>query len=86
MTPLEMHTGRPEVAPWLRGWVEDTAQTTIVWRTHLPVREDDRGRKGLASKTEIEAFFEAAPPHESEKLETDTYWVDTKAGIRRRLR
>jgi hypothetical protein len=28
----------------------------------LPVREDDRGRTAIPRKTEIEAFFEAAPP------------------------
>jgi CRISPR-associated endonuclease/helicase Cas3 len=74
MTSLETHTGRPEVAPWLRGWVEDRPQTTVVWRTHLPMRLDDRGRT-ILPKNEIEDFFEAAPPHESEKLETETYRV-----------
>ena len=72
MTSLKEHTGRPEVEPWLRGWIEDDKpQTGVVWRTHLPVRT--RGR--AATSQEIEAFFEAAPPHASEILETETYRV-----------
>lgn len=71
MTSLEEHTGRPEVGPWLRGWIdEDGPQTAIVWRKYLPVREG-----GEAQKMEIEEFFEAAPPHLSEKLETETFAV-----------
>jgi CRISPR-associated endonuclease/helicase Cas3 len=75
MTSLETHTGRPEVAPWLRGWVEETLQTTVVWRSYLPVRLDGRGRPTLLDKTAIADFFEAAPLHESEKLETETFRV-----------
>ena len=85
MTSLETHTGRPDVAPWLRGWVEEEPQTTIVWRQHLPVRVDARGRTLAPGKAEIEDFFEAAPPHESEKLETETYrvvsWLQARAKI-----
>lgn len=83
MTSLDEHPGRPAIQPWLRGWVQDDpAQTAVVWRTHLPVRAD-----GSAPRTtEIERFFEAAPPHMSEILETETYdvvdWVD---GIAKRL-
>ncbi|MFZ3235218.1 MAG: helicase-related protein, partial [Stellaceae bacterium] len=86
MTSLEKHTGRPKVAPWLRGWVEDDYQTTVIWRTHLPVREGvaDWPRTS-AEKKEVEAFFEAAPPHESEKLETETYrvadWLQDRAKV-----
>jgi CRISPR-associated endonuclease/helicase Cas3 len=77
LTSLVTHTGRPEVAPWLRGWVEDDApQASIVWRTHLPLRLGVRDQ-------EIEDFFEAAPPHESEKLEVETYrvagWLQRRA-------
>lgn len=67
MTSLKEHTGRPEVGPWLRGWVEDEPQTSVVWRTYLPTR----GRVKVRRK-EIEEFFEAAPPHASETLETDS--------------
>jgi CRISPR-associated endonuclease/helicase Cas3 len=77
MTTLETHTGRPEVAPWLRGWVLEPPQTTIIWRAHLPVRVEAGVHTLLPAKTEIEDFFEAAPPHESEKLETETYRVAT---------
>jgi CRISPR-associated endonuclease/helicase Cas3 len=91
MTSLETHTGRPDVAPWLRGWVEDRPQTTIIWRTHLPVRVDPGGRTILPDKTDIEEFFEAAPPHESEKLETESYrvvsWLQERAnGLLKRRR
>jgi CRISPR-associated endonuclease/helicase Cas3 len=83
MTSLKEHTGRPEVAPWLRGWVEEVPQTTVVWRMHIPVRINSQGRTALPSKAEIEDFFEAAPPHESEKLETETHrvasWLEQRA-------
>ena len=71
MTSLKEHTGRPEVGPWLRGWIEDDPpQTTVVWRRYLPSRSH-----GKVTRKEIEAFFEAAPPHTSEGLETETYQV-----------
>ena len=39
MTSLKEHTGRPEIEPWLRGWIkDDPPQTAVVWRTYLPVR------------------------------------------------
>ena len=84
MTSLENHTGRPGVAPWLRGWAEDDPQTTVIWRAYLPVRQGvaDWPRTSVENK-EIEEFFEAAPPHESEKLETETYrvveWLQSRA-------
>jgi CRISPR-associated endonuclease/helicase Cas3 len=72
MTSLKEHTGRPEIDPWLRGWVDgDPPQTAVVWRTHLPVRT----RGIAATDEEIETFFEAAPPHASEVLETETFRV-----------
>lgn len=72
MTSLEKHTGRPEIQPWLRGWLEgDPPQTSVVWRTHLPVRAGGPPPR----KKEVEAFFEAAPLHTSEVLETETFHV-----------
>lgn len=73
LTSLDEHTGRPDdIQPWLHGWEDDQQpQTTIVWRKHLPVRADGTG----TTKKEVEAFFEAAPPHASEKLETETFKV-----------
>ena len=90
LTSLVEHTGRPEVAPWLRGWVDEAPQTTIVWRRHLPIRTDADGRvrrdvsgRPVLPKAEIEEFFEAAPPHESERLETETFrlpdWLFARA-------
>jgi CRISPR-associated endonuclease/helicase Cas3 len=80
MTSLEEHTGRPEVAPWLRGWIDEKPQTAVVWRRHIPVRADgDR-----PSVQELKRFFEAAPPHTSELLETETFrvrgWLIERAG------
>jgi CRISPR-associated endonuclease/helicase Cas3 len=75
MTSLEEHTGRPEIDPWLRGWIkDDRPQTAVVWRTHLPARTCS-GRMVAVAKKEIETFFEAAPPHASEVLETETFLV-----------
>jgi CRISPR-associated endonuclease/helicase Cas3 len=83
MTALKEHTGRPDIDPWLRGWVEDDPpHTSVVWRTHLPVR---RGIEATAKKMdkEIEGFFEAAPPHASEVLETEMFrvveWLEHRA-------
>ena len=69
LTSLEEHTGRPRVDPWLRGWPEkdDEPQATVVWREHLPVRP---GKEPPVRDDEKKAFFEAAPPHLVEKLET----------------
>lgn len=71
MTSLENHTGRPSVQPWLRGWTDDPPQTTVIWRKHLPVRSGESPTTPKDQK-EIKDFFEAAPPHLSEKLETET--------------
>ena len=66
LTSLDVHEGRPEVGPWLRGWEEDEEpQTTVVWRKHLPYACN-------GSDFEIEAsivgdFFRVAPIHASEK-------------------
>lgn len=83
MTSLLRHTGRPEVAPWLRGWVDDEPQTQVAWRTHLPVRRSGAGGINEASKREVESFFEAAPPHTSEILEAPTHivvgWLEARA-------
>ncbi|RME44196.1 MAG: type I-U CRISPR-associated helicase/endonuclease Cas3 [Chloroflexi bacterium] len=65
MTSLKEHTGRPDIQPWLRGWVDEEPQATLVWREHLPWRE------GMSSpqKSEVESFFHVAHPHLLEILE-----------------
>jgi len=63
MTSLEEHTGRPNIRPWLRGWVEEEAQTAIVWRTWLP------------KLAEAPVFFEAAPVETAETLEMESVFV-----------
>jgi len=80
MTSLEKHTGRPAIDPWLRGWIDDDPpRTSVVWRTHVPIRS---GPQEPTSK-ELEKFFEAAPPHASEVLETETFrvleWIEARA-------
>ena len=68
MTSLRRHEGRPEVAPWLRGWEPDEEpQTTVVWRKYLPyvVRpEDTTVPPGM-----VVEFFRNAPIHATERLE-----------------
>lgn len=77
MTTLKTHTGRPEVAPWLRGWVDEDPQTTVVWRAHLPLPsqlpEDSMSKRRWYKA--IEEYFEAAPPHIMEQLETESFRV-----------
>jgi CRISPR-associated endonuclease/helicase Cas3 len=71
MTSLDVHPGRPEIDPWLRGFrPDDPPQTTVVWRRHLPVRADGSMDAKAATR-----FFESAPPHTSEQLETETHLV-----------
>lgn len=74
MTSLEKHTGRPIVAPWLRGWVDDKPQTTVIWRKHLPIcqNSDATMKRQMADAAE---FFEQAPPHLSETLQTESQRV-----------
>lgn len=83
MTSLDNHTGRPEIGPWLRGWVEEQAQSAVVWRKHLPVRIGADGQAIMPTRVEVNEFFDAAPPHESEKLETETFrlaqWLHDRA-------
>ena len=71
MTSLDEHRGRPEIDPWLRGFrPKDRPQTTVIWRSYLPVCND-----GSFDAKAAKRFFEAAPPHTSEQLETETYLV-----------
>ena len=63
MTSLEEHFARPNVGPWLRGWVDDEPQTTVVWREYLPTRSE------RCTDKQISEFFDEAPIHLTEKLE-----------------
>ena len=69
MTSLRQHEGRPEIAPWLRGWEqEEEPQTSVVWRTHLPcIRTADTG--AIVEPAMVAEYFRAAPIHASERLE-----------------
>ncbi len=62
MTSLLVHTGRPEVAPWLRGWVEQRAQSRVVWRRFLP-----------AQPVVLEELLKSAPPHMAETVTVETW-------------
>lgn len=70
MTSLESHPGRPRIGPWLRGWIEDRPQTAVAWRRHLGLVN---GRAPMNRTTM--RFFEAAPLHASELLDTETFRV-----------
>jgi CRISPR-associated endonuclease/helicase Cas3 len=77
LTSLKEHPGRPAVAPWLRGWEDQRPQTTLVWRTFLPLRAGWSERYGTKAErrvidTEVERFFSSAPPHLSETLQAPT--------------
>lgn len=72
LTSLTEHTGRPEVGPWLRGWVDDEPHTSVAWRRFLPLRFGSDGSQANVGPSEIEAFFEAAPLQPAELLETET--------------
>ena len=69
MTSLTEHGGRTEVEPWLRGWEKDEdPQVQIVWRAYLPhVRIGD---DVTVPSSMVAEFFQAAPIHATEKLET----------------
>ena len=67
MTSLEQHTGRPNVGPWVRGWIETQPQCRMVWRHVIPLRA------GTPDKKLLDEFFDAIPPHLIETLETETY-------------
>jgi len=84
MTSLDEHPGRPDIQPWLRGWVEDEPQTSVIWRHYLPVPEGSTpSLHNPSDRARIEAFFEAAPPHRSEMLETERKqvagWLNERA-------
>ena len=68
MTSLKRHEGRPEVAPWLRGWEEDEdPQTAVVWRRHLPYVQ--HGAEITTPPAMVAEFFRTAPIHATERLE-----------------
>jgi CRISPR-associated endonuclease/helicase Cas3 len=81
MTSLLEHTGRPEIEPWLRGWVDKSPQTVVAWRKYFPLRPGTVGKKEIQ---EIEDFFEAAPIHVSETLETETWRI--KEWLQKRIK
>ncbi|BGE84715.1 MULTISPECIES: type I-G CRISPR-associated helicase/endonuclease Cas3g [Methylosinus] len=94
LTSLETHEGRPEIAPWLRGWIEEEEpQTTLLWRRWLPVRRavgEDKPRDPRRYAAEVDKFFEVAPPHASELLEAETRrvldWLRARATATQNVR
>lgn len=82
MTSLDTHTGRPEVEPWLQGWVEDDEpRATIAFREHLPLV----GGRVIFDETALDAFLEAAAPQLAEQLETEVWraldWLDKRVKV-----
>ena len=73
MTSLEEHAGRPEIGPWLRGWVDDEPQTAVIWRRYLPLRFTRHS--DVQAQPDLQDFFAAAPPQMTELLETETTQV-----------
>ena len=72
MTSLRRHEGRPEVAPWLRGWEDDDEpQTTVVWRRYLPcVRAaGETTAAPMVPPVMVAEYFRAVPIHATERLE-----------------
>lgn len=68
MTTLRHHEGRPEVAPWLRGWEQhDEPQTSVVWRKHLPAVHAVGGT--TVSPALVADYFRVAPIHATERLD-----------------
>ena len=68
MTSLKRHEGRPEVAPWLRGWEdEQEPRTDVVWRTYLPCVHMDGDTS--VPHAMVADFFTVAPIHATERLE-----------------
>jgi CRISPR-associated endonuclease/helicase Cas3 len=77
LTSIKTHPGRPIVGPWLRGWVDERPQTTLMWRTYFPIRRGWEQRYTAALErramlADIGGYFEAAPPDVSETLEAPT--------------
>lgn len=70
MSSLEQHSARPDVEPWLRGWLPNKEpETTLAWREYLPWRDDETA----PNANEVETFFEHAPIHMSETLDVPVY-------------
>ncbi|MCY4470251.1 MAG: type I-U CRISPR-associated helicase/endonuclease Cas3 [Thiotrichales bacterium] len=68
MTSLRHHEGRPEVAPWLRGWEDDDErQTSVVWRKYLPCVHT--GGETNVPPSMVAEYFRVAPVHATERLE-----------------
>ncbi|MBC5800656.1 MAG: type I-U CRISPR-associated helicase/endonuclease Cas3 [Candidatus Eremiobacteraeota bacterium] len=67
LTTLRDHPGRPNVAPYLRGWTDDRPQCSVVWRVHFPLQKSSTADRDTVK--ELGRFFDAAPPHQTELLE-----------------
>lgn len=66
MTSLRDHPGRPDIAPWLRGWVkEDDPEVTLVWRRWPWDGEKHR----LPDDKALAVFFEKARPRLLEQVQ-----------------
>jgi CRISPR-associated endonuclease/helicase Cas3 len=55
--------------------VDNDPQTTVVWRTYLPITPGSEAELDRLGEAAVAGYFEAAPPHAAEQLETDSYQV-----------
>jgi CRISPR-associated endonuclease/helicase Cas3 len=79
MTSLKEHTGRPDIQPWLRGWIDnDEPKMKIVWRVWLPTAQ------------QADEFFDVARPAMVESLEVEVSrfleWLKKRVKARERIR
>ncbi len=67
MTSLDSHAGRPDIAPWLRGWPEEDEEPelSVAWRRWLPWGPGAPKPDAAA----VTRFFEALPVQMAELLE-----------------
>ena len=71
MTSLSRHEGRPEVAPWLRGWEKDEEpRTNVVWRKYLPCVHG--AGEAAVQPAMVAEYFRVAPVHATERLEAES--------------
>jgi CRISPR-associated endonuclease/helicase Cas3 len=65
LTGIEENEGRPEVSPWLRGWVDEDPQVEVAWRRWLPWRYGE----SEPNKSEAEYYLAKVPIHLREVLQ-----------------